>query len=156
MIGPFELWTTASSGERAGADAAGWAGVSAGFCGEHPASSAVADAARAVKPNSLLLRTAGALLLLGAGPQVLHPVEWHPLPHALPEAPITLSNLSIALSPLSKRPLVDLRPLKQTVNEALSEAIKQRLFSHKNCQMPGGMNTVSYVSENLMPYSASI
>src|SRR5882672_1758211 len=103
MIGPFDVWTTARSGERAGAvgAGAGWLPCSTDFCCEHPVSSALADAARTVYPNSLRLKATGVLLVCGEGPHVPHPTELQ-LPHVLVDVPITLSGLSIALSPFEK------------------------------------------------------
>jgi hypothetical protein len=101
MTGPFDVWTTARSGERAGAAGAGWAACSADFCCEHPVSSALADAAKTLYPNSLRLKATGALLVCGEGPHVPHPAELQ-LPHVLLDVPITLSGLSIALSPFEK------------------------------------------------------
>ena len=102
MTGPFDVWTTARSGERAGAAGAGWLACSAGFFGwEHPVSNALADAARTVYPNSLRLKPTGALLVCEEGPHVPHPPELQ-LPHVLLDVPITLSGLSIALSPFDK------------------------------------------------------
>ena len=101
MIVPFDVLTTARSGERAGAAGAGWLTCSTDFCFEHPVSSALADAARTVYPNSLRLTATGALLVCEEGPHVPHPPELQ-LPHVLLEVPITLSGFSIALSPFEK------------------------------------------------------
>src|SRR6266550_1131207 len=98
MIVPFDVLTTARSGERAGAAGAGWPACATGFCREHPLSSALADAARTVYPNSLRLNATGALLVCGEGPHVPHPPELQ-LPQVLLDVPITLSGFSIALSP---------------------------------------------------------
>jgi hypothetical protein len=121
MIGPFDVWTTASSGERAGAAGAGWAACSTDFCCEHPVSSALADAARTVYPNSLRLKATGALLVCGEGPHVPHPAEWQP-PHVVLDVPITLSGFSIAL-PLSRRRFVGFQGrLSNGCRDAGSEA----------------------------------
>jgi hypothetical protein len=99
MIGPFELWTTARSGDRAGGAGAAGAGplaASGVFCEEHPVSIAAADAARTVCPNARRLRATGASFSRGADvdPHDPHPVGLH-VPHAVPELPITLSVFSI-------------------------------------------------------------
>lgn len=98
MIGPFELWTTARSGERPGADGAAGAAalpVSAGFSCEHPTSSAAADAVRTARPHSLRVTPARGSGLLGAVPQVPHPVGLQ-VPQLLDELPMTVSKFSIS------------------------------------------------------------
>src|SRR6266550_8371580 len=112
MIFPFDVSTTARSGERAGAAGAGWPACSTGFFGwEHPVSSALADAARTVYPNSLRLNATGALLACGEGPHIPHPPELQ-LPHVLLDVPITLSGFSIALSPFREGGLLVRGPFK--------------------------------------------
>src|ERR1700704_4533053 len=101
MIGPFELWTTARSGERAGGAGAAGVGalaVSGAFSVEHPVSIAPAEAARTACPNARRLRVAGVSVLCGAVPQDPHPVGLQ-VPHPVPELPITLSGVSIEHSP---------------------------------------------------------
>ena len=101
MIGPFDVWTTARSGERAGGAGAAGADSSTAsvfFCGEHPVRSALAEAARTACPNSRRLRAAGVSSLRGAGPQDPHPFGVH-VPHAVPALPMTFNIFSIALSP---------------------------------------------------------
>ena len=101
MIGPFDVLTTARSGERAGGAGAAGADPSPGsafFCDEHPVSSALAEAARTACPNSRRLRAAGVSFLRGAGPHDPHPFGVH-VPHAVPVLPMTFNIFSIALSP---------------------------------------------------------
>ena len=112
--------------------------------------------------------------MLGAGPHVPHPVEWQ-LPHELPEALITLSNLSIALSPFEKAVPCLLRAFEQALLKARAQMRPTRqssslyscmdgfaddehtcLFQIEICQMADGMKTVISVSKNPVPYSASI
>src|SRR5882762_5194846 len=95
MIGPFDCWTTARSGDSAGAASTAF---SVDALSEHPISSVLTDAARTARPKSLRLKV-GRPSLLGASvvhvPQV---VVWQ-LPHPLAGLLITLSNLSIGISP---------------------------------------------------------
>lgn len=102
MIGPFELLTTARSGERAGAGAAAWAVVSAGCFDEHPVSRAPMDAAKTPLPKSLRVSTDGASLFFATGPHVPQLVVWQS-PQVLPMLPITLNEFCIGNPPLKKR-----------------------------------------------------
>src|SRR4051812_28759218 len=98
MIGPFELWTTARSGERAGGAGAAGVGslaISGVFSVEHPASIAPAEAARTTCPNARRLRAAGISVFCGDVPHDSHPVGLQ-VPHPVPELPIILSGFSIA------------------------------------------------------------
>jgi hypothetical protein len=166
MIGPFEVWTTARSGERAGAGGAGWLAVSVGVCLEHPPSSAAADTATAARPKSLRLTTAGVLLFPELGPHVPHPPELQP-PHELAGAPIMLSNLSIALSPFEEafRWFQSLNSRLVATNAEASR-IARRVLSPgdtwvcerstlgrihiETCQIARTVNTVISVSESAM------
>src|SRR5690349_8856918 len=104
MMGPLDSLTTSRSGERpagcaAGAGAvAGWEAWSVGCDFEHPARRTPADAAKAENPKSLRLRLTCTELVLGAGPQVPHPVVLQP-PHAPPESEITFNS-----SPINQLP----------------------------------------------------
>src|ERR1700756_192094 len=98
MIGPFDCWTTARSGERAGAAGTAWTAFSVDSFPEHPASNVVTDAARTARPKSLRLRPARDSLL---GASLAHGAQLVELqvPQALAEPPITLSNLSMVVFP---------------------------------------------------------
>src|SRR3972149_601081 len=95
MIVPFDFRTTSRSGEsaEAGGSEAGGA-MGAGFSWAQPARPprmVPADTARTLR-SSLWLRSAGALLVPDEGAHVPHPLGPR-LPQALPEFPMTFSNL---------------------------------------------------------------
>jgi len=136
MIVPFDVLTTARSGERAGAAGAGWLTCSTDFGFEHPVSSALADAARTVYPNSLRLKPTGALLVCGEGPHVPHPPELQ-LPHVLLDVPITLSGFSIAFPFREGGSLVP-RPLKQRL---LRRRLGSERMASQVLSIPGGTSS---------------
>jgi hypothetical protein len=104
MIGPFDFWTTARSGDIPevgavlGLGAAGpvWLPFSAVCEFKEPPRNGVADAARMMPPNSRRLSRAG-LSTLGAGAQVPHPVELQLL-QPLFILPFSLSDFCIGFS----------------------------------------------------------
>ena len=93
-MGPFDFWTTASSGESAGAAGAAWLETSADFSLVHPASSAAADAANAVRPKSLRLKTVEEAVFEEQVPHVPHPFELQS-PQSLVEEPRIFRELFI-------------------------------------------------------------
>src|SRR6267142_2176973 len=80
------------------------------------------------KSGSCRSRLGSCFARTRGGPEVPHPVEWQP-PHELPEAPITLSNLSIALSPFEKAVPCLLRAFEQPLLKARAQ---MRLTRHSS------------------------
>src|ERR1700758_1371660 len=99
MMGPFDCWTTARSDDRPGEAGAASTTFSVDALSEHPTSSVVTDAARIPRPKSLRLKVGRTSLLGASVVHVPQPVVWQ-LPHPLAGLLITLSNLSICISPL--------------------------------------------------------
>ena len=100
MMGPFDVWTTARSGESAGAAGGGGAAASSDFLGEHPVRNTPAEAANAARPNSLRFRLLELLSVDVPDAQVPHPLEWQ-VPHPLADLlSMTLNVSFMLLSPL--------------------------------------------------------
>ena len=98
-MGPFEVWTTARSGESAGVAGGGGVVASSAFLDEHPARNNPAEAAIAERPNSLRLRVPEFLSADVPDPQVPHPLEWQ-VPQPFPdELSMTLNVSSMLYSP---------------------------------------------------------
>src|SRR5882724_12120254 len=98
MIGPFDCWTTARSGDRAGAAGVASTAFSVDVSCEHPISSVLTDAARTARPKSLRLKVVRTSLFGASVVHVPQVVVWQ-LPHPLAGLLITLSNVSIGISP---------------------------------------------------------
>src|SRR6266850_3998499 len=109
MIGPFDCWTTARSGDRAGGAGAASTALSVDALSEHPTSSVLTDAARIPRPKSLRLKVGRTSLLGASAVHVPQPVVWQ-LPHPLAGLLITLSNLSIDISPFGGHLLLHMPP----------------------------------------------
>src|SRR5207245_2973761 len=120
MIGPLDVWTTARSGDRAGAAGPVSTAFSMGALSEHPRSSVLTDAARTPRPKSLRLRTARDSLFGASLAHVPQVVAWE-LPHPLADPLITLSNLSIAFAPSSR--LLQVFVLLSGIESGISEAV---------------------------------
>ena len=95
MIGPFDCWTTAKSGESAGVAGADAAGALVS-CFEHPVRSAPAEATSVAYPKPLRVMTVGAFGS-GVGPQLEQPPEEHVPQELLVSELITTSDFVIAV-----------------------------------------------------------
>src|SRR5262245_19835575 len=104
MMGPFDFWTTASSGDtlEAGSGAAGGVDDPAELFSvldggelEQLERMAPAEATSAACPRSRRLTKVGCLTLTGVGAQVPHPVVWQ-LPQVLVVLLMMLNAFSMA------------------------------------------------------------